>query len=93
MVTFLESDKFALILNQPSMAQRTAKCYERIDDRAHLKSHTKSVRFLDVPASMSLCASAAAQPKSVPLTLAVSSRLLKVISTRHTRVARLQSII
>ncbi len=59
MVTFLESEKFAVILNEPSMAQYTAKRYERIDDRAHLTSHTTSVRFLDVPAIMSLCTSVA----------------------------------
>ena len=59
MVTFLEPAKFAVILNEPSMAQYTAKCHERIDDRAHLTSHTTSVRFLDVPAIMSLFTSVA----------------------------------
>ncbi len=58
-VTYLGPGRFALILNQPSMAQCTAECYERIHDGVRLKSYKTAVGYLDVQVGMSLCASEA----------------------------------
>lgn len=58
-VTYLGPGKFALILNQPSIAQCTAECYERIHEGVRLKSYKTSVGFLDVQVGMSLCATEA----------------------------------
>ncbi len=58
-VTYLGPGRFALILNQPSMAQCTAECYERIYDGVRLKSYKTAVGYLEIQVGMSLCASEA----------------------------------
>ncbi len=58
-VTYFGPGRFGLILNQPSIEQCTAACYQRIHDGVRLKSYKTAVGYIDIQLGMSLCASEA----------------------------------